>query len=296
MLSKFQYLAFIIVVFSCKHSETPKPQNSSQNCQVTEFQLSGMNTYAETYVYNEQSNLKEIRSSNGGIIESNNEGQIKSIDWQSNTPEFFYDIQGRIKKMVVPNTVPSGFGYTYTFYEYDSKGHLSQKTWFPWGSDELSALYNPDFKIFVAAVVSKYSSMTNSWEQEKFMEQMELTICTKYLVDERNLTVTEIRSMLNRSLINRVEEVWTVTNYDGKNNPYRSAEWRPITMYSGELSLKSDLFPELGNALEKTSKFTDFSWNNYKRSYVYNSDGYPESGTYADSYSKINLTWKYNCK
>jgi len=43
------------------------------------------------------------------------------------------------------------------------------------------------------------------------MEQMELTICTKYLVDERNLTVTEIRSMLNRSLINRVEEVWSVT-------------------------------------------------------------------------------------
>jgi hypothetical protein len=97
--------------------------------------------------------------------------------------------------------------------------------------------------------------VTDSWKQEKFMAQMEYTICTRYSVDERNLTVTEIRSMLNRSLIDRVEEVWAVTKYDEKNNPYRPA-WSPITMYSGELSLKSDHFPELGNALEKTSKFT----------------------------------------
>lgn len=67
-------------------------------------------------------------------------------------------------------------------------------------------------------------------------------------------------------------------------------------MYLGESSLNGDNFPEFGNVLEKTSTLTAFSGNNYERSCVYTIDGYPESGTYVDSYLNVNLTWKYNCK
>lgn len=67
-------------------------------------------------------------------------------------------------------------------------------------------------------------------------------------------------------------------------------------MYLNDASLNGDRFPELGNVLKKINPLSGFSGNNSQRSYVYNNDAYPISGTYVSSASKVNLAWKYNCK
>ncbi|SEJ43730.1 hypothetical protein SAMN05216327_110101 [Dyadobacter sp. SG02] len=297
LLNLRYFLLIIIVIASCKHSDTPSPQHSPSKCQVIEFQVDyGSDSDAFVYLYDEKSILKVVTGSRDINIERNNDGQIKGVDWFRNgTPEFFYNSQGRLEKIV------SARG-AYEFFEYDSKGHLSQSTWFPDGDHGLETMYNPNFEAFVSAAISKFNTVTDYSKKESFVRGLGLTICTKYLVDEKGSTVSEFRNMISTSpghkFGDRVEELWVVTKYDGKNSPYNSADWRPISIYINKGSLNDDRFPELGNVLEKTSKFSGFSGDNCTRSYVYNEDGYPISGRHIDKNldANLNLTWRYNCK
>jgi|GEM_PF-2857287 len=294
LLNLRNFTFIIIVIFSCKRSDTPNPQNSSLKCQLVGYKEDdGRNSYESIYVYNDKSVLKEIkRISNSEVIdiEYNNDGQIKGVDWLgSGTPEFFYDSKGRLKKIVTASR-------SYSFFEYDSNGHLSQSTWFPNGDHGLETMYNPNFESFVSAVISKYNSTLDYSKQQSLVRGMGYTICTKYSVDEKNLTVTEIRNISTfRKFGDRVEELFTTTKYDGKNSPYNSADWRAISLYIIRGSLNDDRFPELGNVIEKTSKISGYSGDNSKRSYAYNGDGYPISGKYVDTSLSVDLTWTYKC-
>lgn len=300
MLSNFKNFVFIIIVIvSCKHGDTTQPQNPSLNCQLTEYQSSSStNTFIQTYGYNEQSILKEITGSIDISIERNNDGYIKSTDWIRNyTPEFSYDSQGRLKKIVSAYFLPSGAQAYYQFFEYNAKGHLSQSTWIPSGDHGLQLMYNSDIEAFMLTAISNYDTITSYSKRERFTYALKNILCTKYLVDKNKLTVGEIRNQWSDSSPgHRVERAWTVTKYDGRNSPYDSADWRTMNMFLGIASLNGDSFPELGNVLEKTNPVVSYSGDNSQRSYIYNNEGYPISGTYIDAAFEANLTWKYNCK
>lgn len=179
MLSNFKYYVFIIIAtFSCKHSDTPKPQELSLNCKLTEYQSStSTNAFIQTYGYDEQLTLKEIKSSVNVNIERNNDGQIRSIDWIGTyTPEFSYDSQGRLKKIVSAYVLPSGPQSNYEFFEYDLKGHLSQSTWIPAGDNNLQLMYNSNIDAFISTAISNYDTITSYSKKERFAYALKYTI------------------------------------------------------------------------------------------------------------------------
>jgi hypothetical protein len=304
-ISRFTiFLVFNILLSACKKDDEPSVENNLDNSNLIEYQEDGGDrVYKEIYAYDTNFNLTGAALSlTDGInrdvsVKYNEKGQLQNTDWLIwYTPEFFYDSEGRLRKIVTAHAVPGGPEYTYSFLEYDKKGHLSQKTSFYAGNLGLQDLYNADFNSFLEEVKNMYNGTDDYWQQEKIREALDNIYCSKYIVDEQTKTVTEIYNYAsfanNRKFGDRVELIWDVTKYDGKKSPIGSNKWRHLNIF-----LNAKDFSELGNVLENSNESPGRNtFEIFKRTYEYNADGYPISAVQVSALKQTKLTWKYDCK
>lgn len=300
LFSKASILLFFILIAGCKKDNaTPE---TAMDCLIKEYNNDRDNSpFTEIYSYDNDARLIGIKQRSGGfvndaILNYDSDGLIRSTNLLPFSEiEFLYDTQNRLSKIINTSNASGGTINTYAFYEYDLKGHLSQVTWIPGGNHSLQEIYRPDFNEFLKLATEQYNAAPDFYARDILKKSLDNTFCSKYSVNEKDLTVTKISnttvSAPNRKFGERIEGIQYIQKYDGKKNPKSSKSWRVMSFL-----LYSMDFSELGNIVENVDKSSFEIDGSYKVDYQYNAIEYPVSAIYTFQNKKYNLTWKYDCK
>lgn len=285
--------AVAVFIFSCnkRGKEVPEPENT-EPCLLTEYSFIRDNDpHTEKYYYNSQFRLESMDRGTWHVdVEYDSKGRVQRHNFGVlETNELAYDGQNRVKTIA---TKHNGIIY-YSFFEYSADGHLRSSVYLRGGEFHLERLYNPDFGVFMNAIVTAYNA-TPDLKKGNFKRETDYLFYKSFDVDRANMLVTYKENsgtfVSSDRPDKREERIIATIRFDGKKSPKGTANWRPFNLQPFHWD-----FSELGNVVEYTNPFPT-GWVSYKVTYQYNEHNYPVSAVQITRDDTTMLRWAYNCR
>jgi hypothetical protein len=285
--------AIVVSLWCCKtrDNEGPEPENR-ELCLLSEYSfVQDSYTHTEKYFYNSRSLLDSMIRGTGHInIQYDDKGRVQRHNLgMFADSELSYDEQNRLKTAI---TKRNGISY-YSFFEYSADGHLRSSVYLHGGEFHLEKLYNPDFDLFMKAIMAAYTAIPDS-RKVAFKRETDYLYYKSFDVDKANLLVTYKENSGTFSSYDtpdkRHENIVATIRFDGKKSPNGTSNWRPFNLQPFLWD-----FSELGNVIEYLNPMPD-GWVSYKVNYQYNQHSYPIKAEQITKNDTVKLSWEYVCR